>query len=143
MGIKAKGGSQLLQNHKSLQQLWDSITALVKGKTVTRKRSNSFTKYPIIVPGKCTEIFPSQVPVEWIFNTGSLGGSCSNTIKGLASLGESCATIGKIGNDEMGKLYKDSMAKRGVYPVLVNSKTTPTGECICMITPGKRILLYG
>lgn len=39
------------------------------------------------------------------------GGSCSNTIKGLANLGHSCAFFGKIGLDDMGKKFLKEISK--------------------------------
>lgn len=69
------------------------------------------------------------------------GGSCANTIKGLASFGEKCAFIGKIGKDSVGQLYKDSMRKRGVIPLMTDSMQSRTGEVICLITPnGERTM---
>jgi len=69
------------------------------------------------------------------------GGSCANTIKGLASLGEKCGFIGKIGRDSVGQLYKDSMSQRGVIPLMTESINARTGEVICLITPnGERTM---
>lgn len=69
------------------------------------------------------------------------GGSCSNTLKGISSLGESCGLIGKVGkNDEMGRKYISSMEERKVTSLMSFSET-PTGECICLITPdGERTM---
>jgi sugar/nucleoside kinase (ribokinase family) len=64
-------------------------------------------------------------------------------LKGLAALlpQGSCAVIGKVGRDKMGKLYSDIIAQRGVIPILSISDHTPTGECICLITPdGERTM---
>lgn len=69
------------------------------------------------------------------------GGSCANTIKGLASLGEKTAFIGKIGRDDVGQLYKDSMQVRGIIPLMTESMNERTGEVICLITPnGERTM---
>ena len=47
------------------------------------------------------------------------GGSASNTINCIASLGGKAAFIGKIGNDEVGDFYREDMLKNGVKPVLL------------------------
>lgn len=69
------------------------------------------------------------------------GGSCSNTLKGMSSLGEKCGLIGKVGkSDEMGEKYISSMKERNVVSYMSFSET-PTGECICLITPdGERTM---
>ena len=46
------------------------------------------------------------------------GGSCANTVRGLANLGEDCCFCGKMGHDEMGKLFHKQLTKDGIsfYP---------------------------
>lgn len=48
------------------------------------------------------------------FNANS-GGSAANTIMGLARLGISTSYIGKIGNDEEGKILKMNLVSEGVF----------------------------
>lgn len=68
------------------------------------------------------------------------GGSGANTIRGLAWLGHSCALIGKIGDDEAGKLFLESLTALNVVPFLIQVKT-PTAQAICLITPeGERTM---
>ncbi len=62
------------------------------------------------------------------------GGSCANTIKGLASLGSSCALFGKVGRDEMGRRFLDKMVSLHITPLLI-ATDTPTAQVICLITP--------
>lgn len=61
------------------------------------------------------------------------GGSCSNTIKGLSSLGHHCAFLGKIGNDEMGDLYHKNIKKAGIVPLFLQSPHS-TQVCICLVS---------
>eukprot|EP01080_Neovahlkampfia_damariscottae_P007668 gene7668-12134_t len=69
------------------------------------------------------------------------GGSCSNTMKGVSLLGVASGIIGKIGSDETGDLYLDSMKKRGVFADYLSKSKTHCGECICLITPdGERTM---
>lgn len=62
------------------------------------------------------------------------GGSASNTIHGLASLGASTSYIGKIGNDPFGKIFSDDLEKNKIVPVLYTSENE-TGRAITFISP--------
>ncbi len=64
------------------------------------------------------------------------GGSGSNVIKGLAQLGQKCAIVGKVGNDDKGKYYSKKMKERGVIPLLEKG-SLPTGQAVCLITPDR------
>lgn len=69
------------------------------------------------------------------------GGSSSNTMKGLASLGQKCALVGTIGNDESGKHYLDSIERAGIVSLHLQTET-PTSEVLCLITPdGERTFI--
>jgi len=61
------------------------------------------------------------------------GGSASNTIDGLASLGVPCGYIGKIGNDEYGNLFNKELIARHVNPSLLYGKN-PTGTAITLLS---------
>ena len=63
------------------------------------------------------------------------GGSASNTINCIASLGGKAAFIGKIGNDEVGDFYREDMIKNGVKPILLLSQTSMSGFSIVLVTP--------
>ncbi len=68
------------------------------------------------------------------------GGSGTNAIKGLAHLGEKCALVGKIGSDEAGETFRESMTELGITP-LYEKSTTPTGQVLCFVTPdGERTM---
>lgn len=62
------------------------------------------------------------------------GGSGINLVKGLAQLGEKCAVIGKVGDDDKGVYYIKKLEDYGVIPLL-SKGTLPTGQAICLITP--------
>ncbi|MBC2717862.1 MAG: adenosine kinase [Desulfobacteraceae bacterium] len=62
------------------------------------------------------------------------GGSACNTAFGVAKLGGSGRFVGKMGNDELGELFKQDLKNNSVDPVLFNSKT-PTGRVLSVITP--------
>jgi sugar/nucleoside kinase (ribokinase family) len=62
------------------------------------------------------------------------GGSASNTIDGLASLGIACGYIGKIGHDPYGELFREELVSRNVTPLLLYGHTQ-TGTAITLLTP--------
>jgi sugar/nucleoside kinase (ribokinase family) len=62
------------------------------------------------------------------------GGSACNTAFGVAKLGGRGRFVGKMGDDELGELFKQDLTNNQVEPVLFNS-TTPTGRVLSVITP--------
>lgn len=62
------------------------------------------------------------------------GGSGANTMIGLSLLGGKGCYAGKIGNDEHGTLYADSLRAKDVA-VSVKSGEGTTGICLVLITP--------
>ncbi|MBI1237989.1 MAG: adenosine kinase [Alphaproteobacteria bacterium] len=64
------------------------------------------------------------------------GGSCANTIAGLASLGASCAFIGKVKTDTFGEAFADDLKGLGVtYETPMASDGPPTARCLIFVTP--------
>ncbi|CAN5546535.1 adenosine kinase [soil metagenome] len=64
------------------------------------------------------------------------GGSAANTMTGVASFGGRAAYIGKVSDDELGRVFGHDMRAVGVQfrpgaPV----EDTPTGRCIIVVTP--------
>ena len=64
------------------------------------------------------------------------GGSCPNTIAALSLLGVRGALMGKIGNDEIGDVYKEKIQQKGVLSFLKRIDGA-TGTSIILITPDK------
>lgn len=64
----------------------------------------------------------------------SSGGSAANTIYGLANLGLETAFIGKTGDDEHGRFFKDELVANNIKPILFSSSNN-TGKAITLITP--------
>jgi sugar/nucleoside kinase (ribokinase family) len=62
------------------------------------------------------------------------GGSAANTIHGLANLGVETGFIGKIGRDEMGKVFHDDMINAGINAHL-SQDHNHTGRAIALISP--------
>ena len=65
----------------------------------------------------------------------SPGGSASNTIAGIAYLGETSAFISKLGNDSNGKIYENKTKEAGVNAFFSKHPSEITGHAITFITP--------
>jgi len=65
------------------------------------------------------------------------GGSAANSMAGVASLGGRPAFIGKVGNDEMGEVFKHDIRVGGVdfHGGMADSTLLPTAVCLIMVTP--------
>jgi sugar/nucleoside kinase (ribokinase family) len=64
------------------------------------------------------------------------GGSAANTIAGLASLGGRGGFIGKIGNDQLGGIFRhDIRANSVVFETPSAKSATPTARCLIFVTP--------
>lgn len=62
------------------------------------------------------------------------GGSAANTLHATAELGLRSAFIGKIGDDELGRLFADDQQTHGLQSHLLQSPQA-TGRCTVFITP--------
>lgn len=68
------------------------------------------------------------------------GGSCANTIRGLAQLGHKTAFLGKVGRDTEGKFFAKTLKSANIVPLLLESDT-PTAQVACLVTPdGERTM---
>jgi sugar/nucleoside kinase (ribokinase family) len=64
------------------------------------------------------------------------GGSCANTIAGLASFGAAVAFVGRVRDDQLGKVYTHDLRSLGVHFDVQPAATGPaTGRCLVMVTP--------
>lgn len=74
--------------------------------------------------------------------TESSGGSAANTIAGIASLGGRAAFIGKVADDQLGRIFAHDMTANGVAfrtPPLAGG--APTARCLILVTPdGERTM---
>ncbi len=64
----------------------------------------------------------------------STGGSVANSMRTLANLGAACGYMGKIGNDELGKLFKDEFEKKSIKTHLLSSEID-TGRVMGLVSP--------
>ena len=63
------------------------------------------------------------------------GGSIANSIAGMAALGMATGFIGKIGDDDLGRVFADAFMKGHVRFPTTPMTTAPTGHCLVLITP--------
>ncbi len=64
------------------------------------------------------------------------GGSAANTAAGLASLGAGVAFVGRVRDDELGRIFADDIRAAGVtYDVAPASDGPGTGRCVILVTP--------
>ncbi|PKQ08212.1 MAG: adenosine kinase [Alphaproteobacteria bacterium HGW-Alphaproteobacteria-11] len=64
------------------------------------------------------------------------GGSCANTIAGLASFGGKGAFFGKVKRDQLGDVFMHDIAALGAdFPAKPASAGAPTGRCLILVTP--------
>ncbi len=69
------------------------------------------------------------------------GGSACNTIVGVGMLGGEAAFVGKLGDDEFGRVFVDDLRKSAVDPVLFQSPS-PTGKVLSVITPDAQRTMF-
>ncbi len=66
----------------------------------------------------------------------SSGGSAANTMAGFASFGGNGAFIGKVAEDDLGKIFQHDIRSLGLkfdtQPLIVGAKT---GRCLVLVTP--------
>ncbi|MEA2939318.1 MAG: hypothetical protein QOC56_2822 [Alphaproteobacteria bacterium] len=70
------------------------------------------------------------------------GGSAANTIVGVASLGARGAFVGKVKDDELGRVFAHDIRAAGVdFATPPASDGPPTGRCYVLVTPdGERTM---
>jgi sugar/nucleoside kinase (ribokinase family) len=63
------------------------------------------------------------------------GGSAGNTIAGLASLGGRAAYIGKVCDDQLGRVFRHDIRAAGVAFDVAAASVGSTGRCLIVVTP--------
>lgn len=64
------------------------------------------------------------------------GGSAANTMVGIASFGGAAAYIGKVSDDELGKVFAEDMRSIGVsFDQIPATDGPPTAMCLVLVTP--------
>ncbi len=70
------------------------------------------------------------------------GGSAANTLAGLAALGQSCAFIGQVADDQLGEVFTHDMRATGIVcDVPPRPGPPPTARCLILVAPdGERTM---
>lgn len=70
------------------------------------------------------------------------GGSAANTLAGMAVLGQRCAFIGQVADDQLGHVFTHDLRAIGVaYETPPLSEGAPTARCLILVTPdGQRTM---
>ncbi len=70
------------------------------------------------------------------------GGSVANTLAGVAQLGAKSAFIGKVRNDQLGRIFRHDMEATGIdFVTPAATKGKPTARClICVTSDGERTM---
>lgn len=63
------------------------------------------------------------------------GGSAGNTSAGVASLGGRAAYIGRVSDDELGRVFRHDIRAAGVAYRVPAGTGAPTGRCLIVVTP--------
>ena len=64
------------------------------------------------------------------------GGSCANTMAGIAALGGRAAYIGKVNDDQLGQVFRHDIRAAGVrFESAPDKEGTPTARCLILVTP--------
>ncbi len=66
------------------------------------------------------------------------GGSAANTIAGLAALGARTAYVGKVRDDQLGKIFAHDLRAQGAdyaTPLAPAGHAAETGRCLVLVTP--------
>jgi sugar/nucleoside kinase (ribokinase family) len=64
------------------------------------------------------------------------GGSCGNTMAGIASFGGKGAYVGKVRDDQLGAVFGHDLRSMGVSFQTASARTGPaTARCLIMVTP--------
>ncbi len=64
------------------------------------------------------------------------GGSAANTMAGLAALGVRGAYVGKVGDDQLGRVFRHDITKAGVhFETPASADGAPTARCFVLVTP--------
>lgn len=64
------------------------------------------------------------------------GGSCANTMAGLASLGGRGGFIGKVRNDQLGGIFRHDIRATGIeFATPPATEGPPTARCLILVTP--------
>lgn len=91
----------------------------------------------LIDASRANELYGAMGPA-----TEQSGGSVANSIAGIASFGGSCAFMGRVADDQLGKVFAHDIRSIGVsYDTPASDAGLPTARCFVLVTPdGERTM---
>jgi sugar/nucleoside kinase (ribokinase family) len=84
----------------------------------------------LIDAGRADDLYARMPPAVEVS-----GGSAGNTIAGVASLGGRSAYIGKVCDDQLGRVYRHDIRAAGVTFDVAAAEAGSTGRCLIAVTP--------
>jgi sugar/nucleoside kinase (ribokinase family) len=64
------------------------------------------------------------------------GGSAANTLAGMAALGRSCAFVGQVRDDVLGRVFAHDIRALGIrFDTPPRTEEPPTARCLILVTP--------
>ena len=64
------------------------------------------------------------------------GGSAANTVAGMAALGAKTAFVGRVADDQLGRVFAHDIRAAGVdFTTPASTGGAPTGRCLIVVTP--------
>lgn len=85
----------------------------------------------LVDAGRSRSVYDGTMHLERTIRS---GGSAANTIHGTARLGIESAFLGKIGRDELGRVFLDDLVQSRIRPALLYSDTE-SGRAIALVSP--------
>jgi sugar/nucleoside kinase (ribokinase family) len=91
----------------------------------------------LVDTARAQELYDAMGPAKEIS-----GGSAANTLAGLAALGQRCAFIGQVADDQLGEVFAHDIRAGGiVFETPARAGDPPTGRCLIFVSPdGQRTM---
>ncbi len=91
----------------------------------------------LIDADRATQLYAAMAPGREVS-----GGSAANTLAGMAALGQSCAFIGQVADDQLGEVFAHDIRAGGItFTTPARHGQPPTARCLILVTPdGQRTM---
>ncbi len=91
----------------------------------------------LVDAARARELYAAMGPAREIS-----GGSSANTLAGLAALGNACAFVGQVADDQLGEVFAHDIRAAGIdYATAPRPGEPPTARCLIFVSPdGQRTM---
>ncbi len=91
----------------------------------------------LVDAARAKELYAAMGPAREIS-----GGSSANTLAGLAALGNACAFVGQVADDQLGEVFSHDIRAAGIdYTTSPRPGEPPTARCLIFVSPdGQRTM---